>query len=283
MKRLKKYLWIILGNITYIIGLNIFITPIGLYSGGIYGICQLIRTGLADFISYNIDIAGILYLLFNIPLLIIAFKYVGKSFFINTVLSVIVTNVLLIFVVIKEPLISDPLTSCIIGGLLCGVGAGIVLRSGSCGGGTEIIGIYFLKKDKRILVGQINLMVNIGVYALCAYLFNFETAIYSIIFSAITSLFIDKFHEQNIKINALIFTDNYEITKTIETKLNRGSTSWEGKGDYTGNKKYIISTVISKYEASELKTIIKTMDENAFVIFNNKIDTLGYLQKHLDA
>lgn len=284
MKLLKKYGWLFLGNFFYAIGVNLFIVPIGLYSGGVYGICQLIRTFLGNYYNFgSIDIAGILYMIVNIPLLILAVKSFGKRFFLSTVISVVVSNVLLTFITLSEPIISDPLTACVLGGVLSGIGSGIVLRAGSCGGGTEIIGMYLVKNNKKLTVGQLGLIINVGVYAVCAYIFNLEIAIYSIIFSVFATLAVDKLHEQNIKVNALIFTDNYEITKSIETKLIRGSTSWEGKGDYTGNKKYIISTVISKYEVAELKLIIKELDPNAFVVINNNVDTMGYVQKHLNA
>lgn len=285
MKKTYNYGLIIFGNTLYVLGLNLFITPIGLYSGGVYGICQLIRTWIYNFKDFGaIDIAGILYLIANIPLLILAFTTIGKNFGFKTIISVIFTNILLTFVTIKTPIITDPLTACIIGGIACGIGTGLVLRAGASGGGTEIVGMYALAKNKKISIGQINLLVNALVYIICGILFNLEIAIYSIIFSSIASIAMDKMHSQNIKINALIFTNNIDdITDAIRTKLIRGSTSWEGKGDYTGNKKYIISTVISKYEEAELKSIIKKADPNAFVIINRNIDTIGNVEKRLDA
>ena len=77
----------------YAIGINLFIVPIGLYSGGIYGICQLVRTFLSNYYNFgSIDIAGILYMLVNIPLLILAIKSLGKKFFFSTIISVIISN-----------------------------------------------------------------------------------------------------------------------------------------------------------------------------------------------
>lgn len=282
-KVIKSYFWVVFGNLLYAIGMNLFIVPVGLYSGGLYGICQLIRTGLENFWNFgDIDIAGILYFISNIPLLILAYKGIGKKFFVSSLVSIVVVNIFLTFITINTTIISEPLTACIIGGLLAGAGSGMVLRAGSSGGGTEIIGNYFIIKNKDISIGRLNIMLNLFVYSICALVFDLNVAIYSIIYSVVCSIALDKFHEQNIKVNALIFTDNYDITKEIGQKLVRGSTSWEGKGDYTGNKKYIISTVVSKYELNELKNIIKKVDPNAFVIINNNIETLGNVEKRLD-
>lgn len=283
-KFIKTNLVATLGNLIYAIGINIFITPLNLYSGGIYGFCQLFRTLLEKFIKFdNIDIAGILYFIVNIPLLIIAYKIINKNFFYKTLISVIVCNIFLTFITIKTPLIDDVLASCFIGGVIAGIGAGMTLGAGSSGGGTDIIGIILIKKDSKLSVGQVTSLINLLLYCICAVMFSPEIAIYSIIFSFISSFAMDKMHTQNIKVNALIFTNKYEISKEINEKLRRGSTSWEGKGDFTGNKKYIISTVISKYEEPELKNIVKNLDENAFVIINSNIDTLGYVEKRLDA
>ena len=283
-KTFKNLFFIILGNLLYTIGVNLFIVPMGLYSGGVYGLCQLLRTWLDIYFDFpNIDVAGILFFIVNIPLFFMAYKHLGKKFFISTIISVLISNIMLTFIIFKKSVINDSLTNCIIGGIISGVGAGMILRAGSSGGGTEIIGMYLIKKEKKISIGQINLAINFLVYGICSIVFSLDIAIYSILFSAISSIALDKLHEQTIKVNALIFTDNYSIAKGIETKLERGSTSWEGKGDYTGNKKYIISTVISKYEENDLKNIVRELDKNAFVIINRNVDVFGYIENRLDA
>lgn len=283
LKTLKSNLLIIIGNLIYAIGVNVFITPLNLYSGGVYGFCQIIRTYIEPFIPYKIDVAGIIYMIVNIPLLILAYKKIGKKFFFKTLWSVIICNVFLTFIVVDTPILEDVLVNCIIGGILAGIGAGLTLRAGSSGGGTDIIGMYLVKKKAKLGIGQIGLIINLFLFSYCAFIFSLETAIYSMIFSAIIAVTTDKLHSQNININAIIFTDNYEIAKEINKKLVRGSTSWEGKGDYTNNKKYVISTVITKYEENELKNIIKELDPNAFVIINTNVNILGYIEKRLDA
>ena len=51
--------------------INLFIVPQGLYSGGLYGLCQVIRTLVVTNIGVKMpfDLAGVLYLLVNIPML----------------------------------------------------------------------------------------------------------------------------------------------------------------------------------------------------------------------
>lgn len=282
-KTIKTIILIIIGNLICTIGINVFITPLNLYSGGVFGFCQVLRTYIEPFIPYKIDIAGIINMLANIPLLILAYKKIGKTFFIKTLISVVIFNIFSTFIVIEKPILDDILVNCIVGGILTGIGTGLILRAGSSGGGTDIIGMYLLKRKSKLGIGQIGLIINLFLFSYCAIAFSLETAIYSIFFSVIIAITTDKLHSQNININALIFTDNYEIAKEINKRLIRGSTSWEGKGDYTNNKKYVISTVITKYEENELRNIIKELDSNAFVIINTNINILGYVEKRLDA
>ncbi len=274
----------IIGGFLYAVGTNIFIVPLNLYNGGIYGACQIIRTFLEKYFNFgSIDFAGIIYLIVNIPLLIIAYKIVNRKFFIMTAINIVSCNIFLIFMTINTPIVEDKLVGCLCGGILCGLGSGISLRAGASAGGTDIIGMVLTKYKENASVGKFNLFYDAILYVICGILFDIDTAIYSVIVAAACAFVCDRVHSQNINVKALIFTDSYEIAGALNTALHRGSTSWEGKGDFTGNKKYIISTVISKYEITELKQIVEKYDENAFVVFDDKVSVFGNIEKHLDA
>ena len=79
----------IFGELLMAAALNLFIVPQGLYTGGLMGVCQLLRTlaqtalGL-DFGTH--DIAGILYYIANIPILLAAYKTLGRTFVIKTLI-----------------------------------------------------------------------------------------------------------------------------------------------------------------------------------------------------
>ena len=90
-----RFLVGIVGVAIYCFGVNYFMVPLGLYSGGFLGISQLIRTFLFPGLGINFgnfDIAGLLYYLFNIPLIILAYKimpkmFVVKVFIVSTTMS----------------------------------------------------------------------------------------------------------------------------------------------------------------------------------------------------
>ena len=84
-----NYFWITIGSLLFCAGLNLFIVPVGLYNGGTVGISQIIRTLLQSRLALpaGFDIAGILNLILNIPLLALAFLQFGRPLFLKTVYS----------------------------------------------------------------------------------------------------------------------------------------------------------------------------------------------------
>ena len=76
----KRTVTCILAALMYAVGLNLFVVPAQLYSGGLMGVCQVVRTLLVDYLHMNFqsfDIAGIIYYIINIPIFIIALAFQG--------------------------------------------------------------------------------------------------------------------------------------------------------------------------------------------------------------
>lgn len=284
VKKIKQYGIIIIGAFLFCLGVNLFISPLGLYNGGVVGISQIIRTIIVDcFPSVkNFEIAGIINFIINIPLLLIAYKSISKKFFIRTVVSVISQTIF--FTVITIPstaIIDDPLAACLIGGIITGAGIGITLKAGGSGGGIDILGVYFTKKYKNFSVGKLGIIINAIIYGICAILFELPTAIYSVIYTTFFSMIVDKIHYQNINTTAMIFTKMENIECGIMKEMGRGVTCWNGQGAYTGEESKILVTVISKYEINQLKRIVLEKDPKAFIIFNEGLNVTGNFEKRL--
>lgn len=275
----------IAGCTMFAIGLNVFITPLGFYSGGFMGIAQLIRT----FIVWSLhitpgqtDIAGIIYFILNLPLVIFAWRKLGKGFIAKTIVTIIIQSAVLVLVPVpKEPFVDDFLTACIIGGLAAGAGVGLVLRGGTTAGGQDILGFYFTKNYPNFSVGKMALIINFAVYGVCFFLFNVEIVIYSLIYGIISSLICDRVHVQNINVSMMIFTKKLGISQAIMQQTGRGVTNWDGEGAYTNRTTYILLVVISKYEVNQMKQIIRKIDPDAFIIFTEGCSISGNFEKRL--
>lgn len=292
---MKKYIdkrgllelaWALVGTTLFSLGVNIIITPLGLYNGGFMGMAQLIRTGLVDGLGLRflgeLDIAGIVYYIINIPLFVWAWKEMGKRFLVSSLITVSVQTLWMTFVPIpKEPIISDYLTACIVGGLIVGTGVGMVLRGRSSGGGQDIVGVVCTKKYPGFSVGKITILMNVCIYAVCLFMFDIETVVYSLIYTTVLALACDRMHVQNINISAMVFTKKEGIAQAVMTELGRGVTTWEGFGAYTNETSHILYIMISKYEIEQLKDIIHRVDPKAFIIFNEGSSVVGNFEKRL--
>ena len=277
----------VVGELLAAIALNLFIVPLGLYTGGLLGVCQLIRTFLQSGLGLNfgsMDIAGILYFFMNIPILLLSYKTLGRTFVFKTITCIGAFSLFSSIIPIPATLIvNDYLTSCLLGGILAGVGGGLVLTCGASGGGLDIVGLYLSKKGSRFTVGKFSLSFNAILYGICLLLFNPEIAIYSVIYNFFYSMVVDKMHQQNISVQALIFTkgDEAAMSKFIIENLRRSVTYWEGTGAYTGEGIHVLCVCVSKYEVEELIHAVQTVDPNAFISTQVVARIYGNFQRKL--
>lgn len=274
------------GMLLYAIGMNLFIVPQGLYTGGVMGVCQVIRTLLTQYtgITFHFDIAGLIYYLVNIPLFFVAMKKLGRIFFTKTLACVTAMSLFLSLIPIpKIPIMQDILASCLIGGILCGSGIGISLKMGSSDGGTDVLGMLLIRWKKDFSVGKVNLMVNIVLYSVCLFLFDVQTVIYSLIYASVSAFSVDKVHSQNINVEVNIITKNasVEMEQEIFSKMERGITKWKALGAYTDENTEVLYVVVSKYEIGRLKHIIRKYDPHAFVVVNEGVNVDGHFLKKL--
>lgn len=286
-KDFTRMLGALLGMLILCVGINFFVVPAGLYNGGVLGLSQIIRTLLVRYGHMNfgsVDIAGIINMLFNIPLLLLAYFSISKKFFVQTLTCVLGQTIFLTLLPIPAvPIVKDALTGSIIGGIIVGAGIGISLRAGASSGGMDILGMYLTKKYHDFSVGKLTLGVNLVIYGLCAVLFDISVVIYCIIFAAVSTLIMDRTHTQNISTEVFILTkeDPQKIMNYILHGLVRGATYWEAKGGYTGEGTNIIFTMISKHELTYLKRELRKIDPQAFLVSKDDVDIDGNYLKHL--
>ncbi len=280
----ERTLGCIFGALLYAVGVNLFIVPVSLYTGGLMGICQVIRTILVDYFNLNVgnvDIAGIIYYVVNIPIFFVAMKKMGKKFLAKTLVTVTAMTVFL-SVIPSEIIIDDRMASSVVGGILSGIGIGIPLRMASSGGGMDIVGVLLIRWKKDFSVGKVNLLVNIFLYSACLFMFDIEIVIYSVIYAAVFSIAMDRMHAQNINmaVNIITKADTKAMEQEIFEELGRGVTKWQAVGAYTNEKEQMLYIMLSKYEISRLKAVVHKYDPYAFIVQNEGVRIDGnYLKK----
>lgn len=258
------------GSLIYSLGINLFIVPAGLYSGGVMGFAQLLRTFFLRLtgLELTVDIAGLINYAINLVLLCVAWKKLDRRLVFRTLLCVTGTTIFLSVIPRTDILAGDKLAECLIGGMLCGCGVGLILWMGGTAGGMDIVGMMMLKRGSHTSIGHVNLVWNLALYAACAVAFDLSTAIYSILYSFISTTAMDKLHMQNINVEVTVVTKvlSPEMEQEILVDLHRGITRYEGIGEYTGQPVHIFYILVNKYEISRLRAIVCRYDPHAFIV-----------------
>lgn len=282
--RWTRIILAIVGSFIYSVGINYFVTPAGLYTGGFLGVGQIIRTLLVQNLGMDfggMDIAGLIYFALNVPVYLIAFRSISGHFGLKSLLCTVCNTLFLsILVPPATPILYDVLASSILGGIITGAGMGLMLYDGGSSGGMDILGVYLTKKFTGFSVGKANLIFNVTLYGVCLVLFNAQVAIYSIIYSVFSALIVDRLHQQNIAVMAWVFTkhDGKAVHNYVTKTLHRSVTYWDGIGAYQGNGTQIMCICLSKYELDDLRHALYTLDPDAFLVAQEGVRIHGNYQ-----
>lgn len=266
LKQIGNYAAIIFGSALIASGFNLFLIPHRLLSGGVSGLSMLV----GYFTPLNISL---LYLLFNIPLLVAGWFQLGRRFIVLSILSVASTTWLMTLVPVRV-VASDMLLTSVFGGVIVGIGSGISFRAGGSSGGFDILG-SIITRYRDFPVGGIIAGMN-GLVILAAAYFdkNWNLALSSMISIYVTGKVVDMIHISHIKVTVYIVTNRTEELLKQLLVLQRGVTKIRTEGAYSHVEKDMLMTVTTRYELAELKRIIKTTDPQAFV---NIVETVGVM------
>jgi uncharacterized membrane-anchored protein YitT (DUF2179 family) len=279
---IADYFLCILGGVIYSIGINTLILPFGLYIGNMTGIAKIILELLQRVIPTLHDATGLVLLALNLPLMIIAFSSINRKFFWKTFVTIITVTAVMLFIPVRAviPGLDDMLTLAIVGGIICGFGVGLSLRAGGSSGGVDILGVLITLKNPDFSVGRVSLFISLIVYVYALFTSPPAILIYSVIFTMIYSLVVDRVHYQNVKISVMVISKNKDILQYIIHETHRSATYWEGLGAYSQTEYLVINTVVSKYELLRLRRGIQEIDPQVFIIENNSVNVTGYFQSH---
>ena len=274
-----RYTVIVIGMLVACVGINGFLRQAHLLSGGV--------TGIAAIINYTTDInIGLLTFLINIPIFVLWFIFLEKDFCITSLINMVLFSVLLgITQNIGNYIpIDDILLQSVFGGILSGVGSGMVFRTKSSQGGTDIIGAI-LKFKRNIPVKDTVLAANLIIVSVGGVIFGMNLALYTLIgfyVSASAMSFVKDAmtYEKSVMV---ISKESELIAKEIMSTLVRGVTFLEAEGAYTKEKKRIIYCIVLSKEIPKIKEIALKYDQKAFISVNDvtEVKGRGFKEKYL--
>ncbi|WP_205620295.1 YitT family protein [Alteribacter aurantiacus] len=263
----KKLIITIAAAVVLAVALNFFLIPASVFASGFTGLAQII----SELIPLAFVSPGIMLLLLNIPVAILGWKKVGKSFTLYSFINVAATTFFL--EVIPVTTISDDIIlNSVFGGVLGGIGGGLVLKYGASSGGVDIIALIMAKHSDRSL-GVYFFFMNAIIVITSGLMFGMEKALYTLLTLYVTSRIIDTIHTRHVKLTAMIVTKRPdELQKVFHERIVRGVTRIPAKGGYTKEDKEILMIVITRYELYHLRQIIDEVDPTAFT---NIVQTTG--------
>lgn len=269
----------VVGCLLFALGMNAFIVPLNLFSSGTVGIAQIIKVVLTDYAKLQIcqgnDATGIINLIINIPLMIYSYKHVKRALFFKTLSCILLMTFFLTVLSFQTILVDDMFAAVVIGGVICGLGRGLILRSDSAGSGLDMLAIVLIKKNKTHRVGKFTLYINLFIIAASTFMYNIQTAIYTGLFAYIRSYIIDKAHYQNIKTSALITSKNKEIGNCLREIFKSSITEMDANRVESGEKVFLYLIVVKKSQITKLNDCVMKLDPSAFILINDDISVLG--------
>lgn len=266
----KKIIIVVIGALLNALSLNFFLIPANVYASGFTGIAQLVSSILGEFAPFTIS-TGILLLILNIPVTILSWMKVGKSFTIYSFISVLLSSFFLEILPVKE-VSTDILLNAVFGGVIAAFGVGLTLKWGASTGGMDIIAMV-LSRMKDRPVGTYFFTLNGIIIMTAGYIFGWENALYTLVALYVSTRVIDAIHTRHEKLTAMIVTKKSDdLKKAIHDKLVRGITLLPAKGAFSGEPKEMLIIVITRYELYDLERIIKEVDPQAFT---NIVETAG--------
>jgi uncharacterized membrane-anchored protein YitT (DUF2179 family) len=264
-----RILILLIGCFIGAVGINSFLVPAHILAGGITGVSQIIH----HFIPVPI---GTLYFVFNIPLFILGYLYLGKKFIVFTGIGIVAFSAFTDWVHLGVPLpMEDPLLICLYGGVLLGISSGLIFRIGGSAGGTDILSLVINRVTGRS-VGSLGFGMNILIVMFSMTVFGVDLGMYTLVSMFATSRVINALlHYQNRKTAVIVSSRSAEIGKAIGEKLIRGSTLLAGSGAYTNAQTGVLICVLTHLELSELKTLCTDIDPNVFITVLDTTEVVG--------
>ena len=266
----KKVLIVIIGSLLNAVAMNFFLIPANVYASGFTGVAQLLSNIFTSFTPFTIS-TGILLLLLNIPVTILGWKKVGKSFTLYSFLSVVLMSFFLEIIPIT-PLSEDILLNAVFGGVIAAVGVGLTLKWVASSGGLDIVAMILSRMNDRP-VGNYIFILNAVIIITAGFVYGWEKALYTLVALYATTRVVDAIHTRHEKLTAMIITTkSEELKKAIHAKLVRGITTIPAKGAYSGQQRDVMMIVITRYELYDLEKVLQEVDPNAFT---NIVETAG--------
>lgn len=273
LKKFLNILIIILGNIGLAIGVELFIVPNNIITGGVAGIGLFVQNFFPEMRL------SLFTFIFNAVMLLSGLIFLGKTFALTTLLSSIcypAAMAVLEFFFSGVKLTDNDLLAALYAGLLVGVSMGFVIKEGASTGGVDIP-VMIIHKYTNIPVSVLVYATDFIIIILQCTQNPFDRILYGIAMLFISSASIDKVMIfGNKKVQMKIVSEKYEeIRQAIIKETDRGVTVLYGETGYLRAPVHMVLSVMSSREVFKIRKTINEIDETAFITISEVSEVRG--------
>lgn len=223
---------------------------------------------------------GLTALLLNIPIALACFRILGRTFFLNSLRSILVTSVIMDYVAPLFPAYNgDRLLAALCSGVLCGLGFAFIFMRGSSTGGVDFIVLSLKAKHPHISIGKITFVVDILVVLLGTAMISkdIDGLIYGVIVSFLISIMVDKvmYGVDAGKLAFIVTEEPGEVAHKISAMVGRGATFLKAQGSFTREEKDVLMCACNNKQMYPIRNAVKEIDPGAFVIIVESNEVLG--------
>ena len=262
----------IIGSALVGAALSIFVAPNDIAPGGV--------SGLAIALAYITPIrVSIWTLALNIPLLLCAWRILGRRALIFTLISTVLLSV---FIDLTEAFLpsytNNPLLAACCGGVIAGLGIGLLFLRGISTGGTDLLALLLKRVFPNVPSGTLLMVIDATVVAIAVLIFrDIEVALYSAITIFITSKIVDAMAQgvDYAKVIYVVTARGDKVTEVLNTYTDRGCTIIPAFGGYTKDNKQVVITVTRRNVLSQTLRLIKQTDPAAFTFVMDSTEVHG--------
>ena len=266
-----------------------------LVSGGVSGITQLIIALVDLFSGKVIEGNGIydivyssLYFGLNIPIIILAFRGIGKRYTLFTLMTVGFTSLFSTLLRYADDSLFTPIaifvdqngglvTRALLAGVCTGISSAIAYRIDASAGGIDVVAHYIALKKSQ-LVGKYSVAMNfvtVSLYTIVSISsvgwgtgqagHVFVASLFSILYLFVCMMIIDLINSRNRKVRIEVVTEMADLGKILIGSVPHGATVTSGKGVFSGREKYVLTMIVSTRESKPTAELIREIDPAAFV------------------
>ena len=284
-------------GILFGVAYNMFFVPGQIFIGGAGAIATALN------IMFNLP-TGLMIFLINVPLVLLFWYFYGLRFCVKAIVGIVVSSV---FVDVTDAIgifqcpfanpADNTLLCALFGGIVIGIAVSFMFVRGYTTGGSDLAAFLVKVPFPKVSTPRLLLAIDVIVIVFSSFFTTFfangiptaasftKEAVYacylSILFSFLATFMFSSMLEfmnngfDKTKV-AYIFSDHYEkIADEIGQNIRRGVTVLDGYGWYTKADKKVLLCVVKKNEIFPLKSLVRSIDENAFMILSEASETIG--------